>query len=490
MEDSVLAIDFGTSYTVCCFERSGNCEFCSINNGQHAVPSIVAFEPGINYGIDSGGGIYLRHLKTLIGETLGSLEKSGIDLNSFGMPLVEVDGTIGVEAKGTFHSVPDLITGFIKSMKEEGEMQAGRSFKNIIITVPARFTQRQRSIYKSAVEKAGLSVIKLINEPTAAVFEFLSKYNNIKDSTVLVYDLGGGTFDCSLVQVEGAKTISVLFSDGSSNIGSEMFDESVLNYIIEEIKKNGLECVSRDKRRRKWSEILQRIKEAKETIANRTLDIDVEGIISDHTEFQVRITESILYKILESTINETLEIVKRMLTNMNMTESSIDYVALIGGGSLLPIVKQRVCAYFHESRVIESANPKEIVASGALRSYHQNDIIFKSVTYYNYSLRLYDGKCYTIIPRGTPIPMDKPRREKFVPQRSGQEKVETAFYQGLSDDSNENELVQKIEFDITRLGKSKAFYIELFVDESDMVTIKAYENEPNETMYTVTVRRP
>ena len=77
-----------------------------------------------------------------------------------------------------------------------------------------------------------------------------------------------------------------------------------------------------------------------------------------------------------------------------------------------------------------------------------------------------------------------------MPQRSGQEKVETAFYQGLSDDSNENKLVQTIEFDITQLGKSKAFYIELFVDESDMVTIKAYENEPNETMYTRKVRRP
>lgn len=486
----MLALDFGTSYTVCCFERSGNCEFCSINNGQHAVPSFVSFHPTIYYGMESGGGLYLRHLKTLIGETLGSLKKSGIDLNSFGMPLVEEDGSIGVKDNGVFYSVPDLITGFIKYMKEEGETQAGKLFKNIIITVPARFTQKQRLIYKRAVENAGLKVIKLINEPTAAVFEFLSKYNNIRDSTVLVYDLGGGTFDCSLVQVEGAKNISVLFSDGSSNIGSEMFDELVLKYIIEEIKKKGLECVSRDKRRRKWSEILQRIKEAKETIASRTHDIDVDSIISDYTEFQVRITESVLYQILEPTINQTLVIVKNMLSDINMTKSSIDYVALIGGGSLLPIVKQRVSAYFLESTVIESANPKEIVASGALKSSLQSDIIFKNVTYYNYSLRLYDGKCYTLIPRGTPIPMDKPRREKFVPQRFGQEKVETAFYQGLSDDSNENELVQTIEFDISRLGKSKAFYIELFVDESDMVTIKAYESKPDDTLYSRKVARP
>lgn len=486
----MLAIDFGTSYTVCCFLRSGNCEFCSINNGQHAVPSIVSFSSTIYYGIDSNNGVYLRHLKTLLGETLDSLKNSGIDLNTFGMTLIEENGTIGVKANNQTYSVPDLITGFIKTMKEEGERQAGREFKNIIITVPARFTHRQRSIYIKAVEKAGLNVLKLINEPTAAVFEFLSKYSAIKDGLVLVYDLGGGTFDCSLVQVEDAKSISVLFSDGSSNYGSEMFDELVLKYIIEEIKKKGFECVSRDKRRRNWSAILQRIKEAKETIANRTLEIDVDDIISDYSAFQVQITESLLYQIIESKINETLDIVEKMLASLNLTKSSVNYVALIGGGSLLPIVKQRITACFQESIVIESANPKEIVASGALKSCLQSDITFKNVTFYNYSLRLYNGKCHTIIPRGTPIPMDRPLREKFQPQRVEQKKVETAFFQGLSEDSDENDLIQIIEFDISRLKKSKSFYIELYVDERDMITIKAYEKESYDTLYSDTVERP
>ena len=482
MEDSVLSIDFGTSYTVCCFYRTGNCEFCSTDNGQHTIPSIISFDPDVSYGIDDGKSV-LHHLKMLIGENFESLNNSDVDQKIFGMALVEKEDGIEVINGDKSYSVPYLITGFIQCIKEDGEKQAGRDFKDVVITVPARFTQRQRSIYIKAVEKAGLRVVKLVNEPTAAVFELLSKYESIRNDVVLVYDLGGGTFDCSLVQVEDAKTITVLFSDGSNEIGCERFDELVLEYIIKEIEKKGLKCKDRAKCRRSYSSVLKDIRNAKESISKRSVDIDVSKIISGRPEFQVTITETVLYGILEPKIKETLKIVDNMLAKVKMEKSAIGYVALIGGGSLLPIVKKCVTSSFQESRVIDTANPKEIVAKGALKSYLQHDITIKSVTYYNYSLELYNGKCYTIIPRGTPIPMDKPLRKRFMPERSGQVKVETAFYQGLSDNSSENQLVKKIEFDISKLKGSKYFYIELYVDGRDMISIKAYENEPGDILY-------
>ena len=489
MSDSIFALDFGTSYTVCTFFRNKYVEFVSYGNGKHAISSIVNFEGNsLHFGVEVSSKDYLRRLKMLIGENLNSLRKQGIDCENFGMDLKEKDGELGIESKGTFYKVQDLITGFVKNLKMQVEKQSGKQMTQVIITVPARFSNKQRRIYIKAVESSGLKIFRLLNEPTAAIFDIIEKDIYAKDSMYIVYDLGGGTFDCSLVRVSGSKSATVLYSDGTNKIGSELFDEKIFQYACNKAINDGHTFLDPKQHRAKYNEILKQVTFIKEAISKGPFDIELTDIINGKYEYYVNITEPIVNSIVEPYIKDSLKIVDNMLNICEIQDSSVDFILLTGGGSLLPLIRKLVQEHYRNTKVLDSFNPKEIVARGALISFEDSSLSFRDVTFYNYSLELYNGKCYTMIPKGTEIPMKCPIIRKFTTEHPGQKKAETAIYQGLSEDSSENQCVAKIEFDL-RKTSSSYFNIELFVDERDMIEIRVFEDGSANKLYSKEVPR-
>lgn len=479
MQKQVLAIDFGTSNTVCCFSKNDGIEVLSFNNGDHMLPSVISFGDKLCFGLKQPG--CLHYLKLLIGENLGSLRKLGIDPNIFGKQIVEKDNQLWVMDKDKLYSVQNLLTGYISYVKELGETMAGNTFDSIVLTVPARFNREKISLYVDSVKEAGLKTVKVIKEPVAAVYEFLQSSRTIRNSTILVYDLGGESFNCSLVEVKDDNTLTVLCSDGSSTIGSDIFDEIILQYILDKIKDANYQYFSRKERPSRYEDILKKIVTVKESISSTPGCIDVSGLIRGSAVFSVEITESILYKILVGKVEESLAIVDRMLRNVPLEFLSLNILP-IGGGSFLPIVRQRLQNHFERCTFPEVSNLKEIVAVGALRSYLRNDFTFRKVTEYNYSLQMFDGWCVTMIERGTPIPMKQPVKKKFTYIEKNQEVAETVLYEGISEDFNENRRLEDISFDISKMN-SEYFYIEIYIDEERKAHIRGYEEDSNVDLF-------
>src|SRR6188474_1805105 len=373
----VIGIDLGTTNSCVAIMDGGKPRVIENSEGERTTPSIVAFTKDNEVLVGQSAKRQavtnpqntLFAVKRLIGRKFDDAVVQK-DINMVSYKIVKADnGDAWVEAQNDKKAPPEISARVLMKMKKTAEDYLGEEVTEAVITVPAYFNDSQRQATKDAGRIAGLDVKRIINEPTAAALAFGLDKNEKGDRKIAVYDLGGGTFDVSIIEiadVDGEKQFEVLSTNGDTFLGGEDFDQRIIDYIITEFKKEQGVDLSKDVL------ALQRLKEAAEKakieLSNSTqTDINLPYITADASgprHLNIKLTRAKLEALVEELIERTIAPCRTAIKDAGVAVSAIDDVILVGGMTRMPKVQEKVKEFFgKEPR--KDVNPDEAVAVGA-----------------------------------------------------------------------------------------------------------------------------
>lgn len=456
----VIGIDLGTTNSCVSVLENGNVKVIENSEGARTTPSIVAFKDGeILVGQAAKRQAVtnpqntLFAVKRLIGRRYDeqAVQK---DIGLVPYKIVKADnGDAWVEVNGKKQAPPQISAEVLKKMKKTAEDYLGETVTEAVVTVPAYFNDSQRQATKDAGRIAGLDVKRIINEPTAAALAFgMDKKEG--DRTIAVYDLGGGTFDISIIEiadVDGEQQFEVLSTNGDTFLGGEDFDIALIDYLVEEFKKE------QDVNLKGDPLAMQRLKEAAEKAkielsSATSTEINLPYITADATgpkHLVINISRAKLEALTEELVARTIAPCKIALSDAGLSASEIDDVILVGGQSRMPLVQQKVQEFFgKEPR--KDVNPDEAVAmgaaiQGAVLSGDKKDVLLLDVTPLTLGIETMGGVMTAIIEKNTMIPTKK--SQVFSTAADNQPAVSIQVYQGERKIANQNKLLGN--FDLT-----------------------------------------
>ena len=456
----VIGIDLGTTNSCVSVLENGNVKVIENSEGARTTPSIVAFKDGeILVGQAAKRQAVtnpqntLFAVKRLIGRRYDeqAVQK---DIGLVPYKIVKADnGDAWVEVNGKKQAPPQISAEVLKKMKKTAEDYLGETVTEAVVTVPAYFNDSQRQATKDAGRIAGLDVKRIINEPTAAALAFgMDKKEG--DRTIAVYDLGGGTFDVSIIEiadVDGEQQFEVLSTNGDTFLGGEDFDIALIDYLVEEFKKE------QDVNLKGDPLAMQRLKEAAEKAkielsSATSTEINLPYITADATgpkHLVINISRAKLEALTEELVARTIAPCKIALSDAGLSASEIDDVILVGGQSRMPLVQQKVQEFFgKEPR--KDVNPDEAVAmgaaiQGAVLSGDKKDVLLLDVTPLTLGIETMGGVMTAIIEKNTMIPTKK--SQVFSTAADNQPAVSIKVYQGERKIANHNKLLG--DFDLT-----------------------------------------
>ncbi len=441
----IIGIDLGTTNSCVAVMESGKPKVIENSEGARTTPSIVAYmdngeilvgAPAKRQAVTNPTNT-LYAIKRLIGRRFGEpmVQK---DIKMVPYSIVQADnGDAWVDVRGKRIAPPEISAQVLVKMKKTAEDYLGEPVTEAVITVPAYFNDSQRQATKDAGRIAGLEVKRIINEPTAAALAFGLDKGGRKDQKIAVYDLGGGTFDISIIEiadVEGEKQFEVLATNGDTFLGGEDFDQRVIDHIIGEFKKDQGVDLSRDVL------ALQRLKEAAEkakielSSAQQT-EINLPYITADQSgpkHLTMKITRAKFEALVEELVDKTIEPCRLALKDAGLQVGQVDDVILVGGMTRMPKVQEKVREFFgREPR--KDVNPDEAVAIGAaiqggVLKGDVKDVLLLDVTPLTLGIETLGGVMTALIKRNTTIPTKA--QQVFSTADDGQTAVTIHVLQG------------------------------------------------------------
>jgi molecular chaperone DnaK len=455
----VIGIDLGTTNSAMAILEAGQPTVLESAEGSRITPSVVAIDP--KTGQRLVGTIARRQAVTNPENTVFSIKR--FMGRKFDDPVVQEaikrvpykvtkasNGDVRVVMGGKEYSPPEISAMILQKLREDAEAKLGDKVTQAVITVPAYFNDAQRQATKDAGQIAGLEVLRIVNEPTAASLAYgLDKVG--RDEEIAVYDLGGGTFDISVLRV-GEGVIEVMATNGDTFLGGDDFDRAVMDWLIAEFKKDqGIELGS-DR------VALQRIREAAEKAkielsSTQSTEINLPFISANAAgpiHLQITLTRSKLEQLTEGLIQRTRLPVEKALADGKVTAPDIDEVVLVGGQTRMPAVQELVKKLFGGKEPHKGVNPDEVVAAGAaiqagVLQGDVKDVLLLDVTPLSLGVETKGGVMTVLIPRNSTIPTRK--SETFSTADDNQSQVEIHVLQGERPLASENKSLGRFILD-------------------------------------------
>jgi molecular chaperone DnaK len=454
----VLGIDLGTTNSVVAIMEAGEPTVLENAEGSRLTPSVVAVNP--KTGERLVGQVARRQAITNPENTIFSVKRfmgrkyddaevqKALKVVPYKVAKAS-NGDVRVVLNGKEYSPPEISAMILQKMKADAEAKLGEKVTQAVITVPAYFNDSQRQATKDAGRIAGLEVLRIINEPTAASLAYgLDKQS--KDETIAVYDLGGGTFDISILSV-GEGVFEVKATNGDTFLGGDDFDQRVIDWIIDEFRKDQGIDLRQDRM------ALQRLKEAAEKAkielsSTQSTEINLPFITADASgpkHLSLNLTRAKLEQLVGDLIERTKGPVLQCLKDAGISAKDVDEVVLVGGQTRMPAVQEMVKQVFSKDPH-KGVNPDEVVAIGAaiqagVLKGEVKDILLLDVTPLTLGVETYGGVMTAMIPRNTTIPTSK--TETYTTASDGQTSVEVHVMQGERPMAGENKSLGKFILD-------------------------------------------
>ncbi len=448
-----IGIDLGTTNSAMAVYENGESKIIPNKEGKNTTPSIVAFT---DKGEVLVGEPAKRQMVTNPEKTIYSVKRiMGLMCNEdkakeakerLPYHIVDKNGACAIEVDGKVYTPQEISAKILMKLKEDAEAYLGDQVNDVVITVPAYFNDAQRKATKEAGTIAGLNVLRIINEPTAAALAY--GLDKKESENIAVYDLGGGTFDVTILET-GDGVVEVLATGGDAFLGGDDFDNRIIDYIVEEFKKEHGIDLKADMM------ALQRLKEAaenakKELSSTTETEINLPFITADATgpkHLVMKLTRAKFESLIEDLVDKTIEKIKEVLKDSGLTKDQIKEVVMVGGSTRVPLVQRKVKEFFGKE-LDNSVNPDEVVAIGAaiqagVLTGDVKDVLLLDVTPLSLGIETLGGVTTKIIEKGTTIPVKK--SQIFSTAEDNQPAVSIHVVQGEREFAKDNKSLGMFE---------------------------------------------